>query len=73
MCFDPCPAGLDLAVGAICCKDKTVCTQKVVDIAVKIPYDITRAAMDSSNPIALLKDIQKIIKDATELSFPECA
>ncbi|GBG23818.1 Hypothetical Protein FCC1311_000382 [Hondaea fermentalgiana] len=71
-CFDPCPAGYDINAGAICCEDKQVCSQKVIDLAVRIPYEIARAAMDEHNPVALIHDIQNIIKDMTQLAFPEC-
>ncbi|CAK9038197.1 Uncharacterized protein SCF082_LOCUS22510 [Durusdinium trenchii] len=71
-CFSECPADLNLSAGAICCKDKNVCTQKIVDLAVKIPWDIARAVMDQANPIKELKDLKKIIHDAAQAVFPEC-
>jgi len=73
ICLSGCPAELPLNAGFICCRDKDVCSQKVIDLAVKIPYEIARAVMDESNPVALINDLKEIFHDALELAFPECA
>jgi len=72
VCFDPCPSGYNINAGAICCADKTVCTEKVIDLAVRIPYEIAKAAMDEHNPAALMRDIKNIVHDMSQLAFPEC-
>jgi len=72
ICLSACPVGYDISAGVLCCNNKETCTKDLVDITVKLPYDIAHAVKDESNPTKLIQDLQRIFKDVKELAFKDC-
>jgi len=72
VCLSRCPAGYEMSAGALCCRDQSVCTSDVVDLALRIPLDIAHAVADEKNPMALLHDLKQLVQDAAKVGFKEC-
>jgi hypothetical protein len=75
VCWQQCAAPEPISFGPICCATTEECVKKLVGEGARLAWDAAKLAKDSGlpNPIAIFKDIAKLIEDAKGLAIDECA
>ena len=74
VCWQQCTAAEPVSFGPICCATAEECVKKLVGEGARLAWDAAKIAKDAGlpNPIAIVKDIVKLVEDAKGLAVDEC-
>jgi gamma-glutamyl hydrolase len=74
VCWERCPAAQDFPVdgGAVCCRNKTVCKQKVLDLSAGLPVAVMEAILSGGDPKKIEKSVFDALQSLLGFVMPKC-
>ena len=74
VCWETCPNLDKIDGGALCCRSKATCTQKILDLSTKLPWDIMKAILSGATDwMSIMKDVEEAIDDILGFVMPLCS
>ena len=74
VCWERCPVAQDYPVdgGAVCCRNKTVCTKKVLDLSAGLPLAVMEAILSGGDPKKVEKSVLDALQSLLGFVMPKC-
>jgi hypothetical protein len=72
VCWEDCPEINPVSGGAICCRDGTTCSDKIVELAGDIPIAIAKAIISGGDPAAIAQAVIDAINAILGFVMPLC-